>query len=233
MRPSRPRIGRATTAARPGVREPVRRLACASALLLAPLATHTSLPSPLPRAEQALARVTSYEIISTTTFASADPSAHQPPGRETIIAVRKRRGVIYYARVNTDDTGRPGTLEVIFDASRACRRINRRGPYTCGPRPAALVVDPLQMPLAAGTRLRYTAARSRTVGRQTCAGYAYTMATQGLTWRAIVFLSAATFLPCELDQTVTGGVSGFTGTQRSVWVRYNDPTLSIPAAPGF
>ncbi len=218
---------------------------------------------PLPAVARALTDVRSYQVTVTSSFGGARPFGTRPrprgtpvPGRgrgtgrggflgrgapnRTIIAVRKggtfEDYVVYKGR---DASGKAITTDVIVYGAKPCTRTGGARSYACQTTSNGYSIDPTAAFAAGAGSTTFTGAAAKTVGGQTCAGYAYTNRSQAATATGVVYISGTTHLPCEQDATVTRkaptgtgtGSGSFTQTTTTVWSRFNDKRLTVPAVP--
>jgi hypothetical protein len=233
----------------------------AGAVVPRPLAVGAATLDPLPAVARALTGVRSYQVTITSSFGGARPFGTRPrprgtptPGRgrgtgrggffargaqnRTIIAVRKdgtfEDYVVYRGR---DASGKAITTDVIVYGAKTCTQTGGAKSYACQTTSNGYSIDPTAAFAAGAGATTFTRAASKRVGGQVCAGYAYTNRSQAATATGVVYISGKTHLPCEQDATVTrkaptgSGTGSFTQKTTTVWSRFNDKRLTVPAVP--
>jgi len=217
---------------------------------------------PLPAVARALTDVRSYQVTVTSSFNGARPFGTRPrprgtpvPGRgrgagggffgrgapnRTVIAVRKGGTFEDYAvYAGRDASGKAVTTDVIVYGAKTCTRTGGARSYACQTTSNGYGIDPTAAFAGGAGSTTFTGAAAKTVGGQSCAGYAYTNKSQTATATGVVYISDKTHLPCEQDATVTRhvstgsgtGTASFTQKTATVWNRFNDKRLTVPAVP--
>lgn len=209
---------------------------------------------PLPAVARALAGVTSYQVVVTSSASGSGRPPRQGNNRgsgrggrrglglgfgpgtrtETIVAVRK--GSAFEDDVVTrgkDTSGKMVTREIVIYGSSVCTRASGASSYTCRQAQQSFNPDPT-LAFEQGTgSATFTPTRATRIGGQTCDGYNYMNKLRNGTASGVVYISSRTNLPCEQVATTTRRAfsGGGTFTQRStmVWSRFNDHGLKVPA----
>jgi hypothetical protein len=214
--------------------------------------------NPLPAVAKALATVTSYQVVVTSASSGAPrrPSGTPIPGtrrgtrpggglgffgfgRQTRTIVAVRKGALYEDYIvtkGTDRSGKPVTTGLIIYGNRVCTQAAGAHSYTCQTptNQFAFSLDPTVAFTEGAGSTTFTRAGSKTVGGQACSGYAYLNQSPTVTGKGVIYLSAKTSLPCEQDASLTRHPSAggtFTQTTTSIWSRFNDKSLTVPALP--
>lgn len=213
---------------------------------------------PLPAVAQALSGVSRYQVTVTFTTTGRGRRPTGPPrtgnrtrrgaglglgfGSQTRTIVAVRKGIVfedYIVIEGRNASGQATTTDLIVYGTKTCTRASGARSYTCQTAQSSFAfnLDPTGEFAAGAGSTTFVRAASKTIGGQTCDGYAYQNTAQATTTKGVVYIARKTHLPCEQDATVTrrfasGGTSTtFTQKTATVWSRFNDPKLTVPSVP--
>jgi hypothetical protein len=241
---------------------PLAALACAAL----PQANAAAV-NPLPAVASALNGVSSYQVVVTSASIGAPPrrptgtrtptpprngrtGTRRGPGlgigfgfgpqTRTITSVRKN-GLFeeHITITGKDRTGKATSTDVLIYGKEICSRASGAKTYSCQTSTQFnYSLDPTAAFTQGAGSTAFSKAGSKTVGGQSCNGYAYVNQSQYATTKGTVYISTKTNLPCEQDSTSTrhfsanGGSSvSFSQKTTAIWSRFNDKSLSVPSMP--
>ncbi len=231
-----------------------RRIAncCAIVALLLGLAgsdaslARAAVPAVLHQLDQALAAAQSFKLVvdqRTANMVGGMMSSHAEitTTHTAIVAVRHGTTLRLYASVATKTGSAPQTVTgFVYTGKHACFQPAANAPWTCAMPPAMATayldtMTPWHALARPGTQVQFSALGDRVIQGLRCVGYRFSgLARAGQTsTHGVLWVSSTTLRPVEF-QTISSmpGPAGSTqngDSLQSVWSRWNDPTLTIPA----